>query len=213
MKGFKKCSNGHWYKEELATCPYCPGGSSALTGSEPTQVNIRGNDKPTEVFGQGTQTPSGTSTVLINPPQQPPKGAPSYGTPSPDPSTPPHTIYVTGGDPKIAGGEKEYRNRRRLVGWLATYSLDPLGVDFKLYEGKNLIGRDVGCNVTISDPMVSGKHATLLFRADKYIIKDELSAHGTFVNGEDIGTDAFELQDGDFIKMGETMLIFKSSLP
>jgi hypothetical protein len=24
MNGFKKCDNGHFYKEDLSACPYCP---------------------------------------------------------------------------------------------------------------------------------------------------------------------------------------------
>ena len=25
MKGFKQCSRGHFYKDTLSECPYCPG--------------------------------------------------------------------------------------------------------------------------------------------------------------------------------------------
>jgi hypothetical protein len=28
MKGFKRCSNGHFYKEDLQTCPHCSGGTA-----------------------------------------------------------------------------------------------------------------------------------------------------------------------------------------
>jgi DNA-binding helix-hairpin-helix protein with protein kinase domain len=27
MKGFTKCANGHYYKEELSSCPYCHDGN------------------------------------------------------------------------------------------------------------------------------------------------------------------------------------------
>ena len=30
MEGFKKCSKGHFYKEDKASCPYCPGNNSSV---------------------------------------------------------------------------------------------------------------------------------------------------------------------------------------
>jgi hypothetical protein len=38
MKGFTKCSNGHYYKEELAACPDCQGGNTA------TEIFLPKND-------------------------------------------------------------------------------------------------------------------------------------------------------------------------
>jgi pSer/pThr/pTyr-binding forkhead associated (FHA) protein len=107
--------------------------------------------------------------------------------------------------------KKEQRSNRRLVGWLVTYSIDTLGIDYRLYEGRNVVGRDADSQITVNDKTVSGKHATILFRADKYKIKDELSSHGTFVNGEDIEEETVELHDGDIIKLGDTIFKFKTS--
>ena len=211
MKGFKKCPNGHWYKEELTTCPYCPGGS-ASAGNESTPMSGGGNNNKTEAFDNNmlnmTQAGGNKTTIVSEP--APAHKSPIYSTPFSNPAN--RTVFGDEIEDGKGAGEIEYRASRRLVGWLVTYSLDPLGVDFKIYEGKNLIGRDINSNITINDKMVSGKHATLLFRADKYRIKDELSSHGTFVNGEDIDDENFELQDGDIIKIGETVLKFKSSL-
>ena len=39
MNGFKKCSNGHFYKEDLSVCPYCPGGSGATDNSVGNDLN------------------------------------------------------------------------------------------------------------------------------------------------------------------------------
>ncbi|MBP5758114.1 MAG: FHA domain-containing protein, partial [Bacteroidales bacterium] len=96
-------------------------------------------------------------------------------------------------------------------GWLVSYSLDKMGVDFRLYEGRNIIGRDMDCNITVNDNMVSGRHAVLLFRADKYSLTDQQSTHGTFVNGNDIDLEPCYLQDGDVIKVGETVFKFRTS--
>ena len=51
---------------------------------------------------------------------------------------------------------------------------DKMGLDFKIYEGNNTIGRDASNTITIiGDPAVSSKHATIMFRVDnKFYIKD-----------------------------------------
>ncbi len=108
-------------------------------------------------------------------------------------------------------GQQTYREARKLVGWLVSYTLDPLGVDFKLYEGRNIIGRDMDCGITVNDNMVSSKHAVLLFRAGKYSITDSQSSHGTFVNDADIELDPYYLQDGDVIRIGQTVFKFRST--
>ena len=87
-----------------------------------------------------------------------------------------------------------------------------MGVDFRLYEGRNVIGRDVECTITVPDKTMSGKHAIILFRDDKFKIKDELSSHGTFVNNRDIEDETVELHDNDIIRMGETDFKFKTAL-
>ena len=107
--------------------------------------------------------------------------------------------------------QRVYREVRKLVGWLVSYTLDPMGVDFKLYEGRNIIGRDMDCNITVNDNMVSSKHAVLLFRAGKYSVTDSQSSHGTFVNDVDIELEPYYLQDGDVIKVGQTVFKFRTS--
>lgn len=104
------------------------------------------------------------------------------------------------------------RNRRKLVGWLVSYTLDDMGMDFKLYEGRNIIGRNSDCQITIADKTVSGTHALILYRAGKYSISDQQSSQGTFVNDEDIELEARYLKDGDVIRIGQTILKFRTSL-
>lgn len=198
MQGeFKQCPNGHYYQGDH--CPYC---KSSNATSPKTKVFVGGgNADPIPVGGGYTGVPKttivggGAKTTTTG------TGAPSKPTEFPtDPSAPQ--------DPN----KKSPRFGRKLVGWLVTYSQDKLGVDYKLYEGRNIIGRDIDCSITINDGCVSGKHAVLLFRANKYSITDSQSSHGTFVNGEDIELDPRYLQDGDEIRVGSTILKFRSSL-
>ena len=107
---------------------------------------------------------------------------------------------------------QKYRSTRKLVGWLVSYTLDPMGVDFKLYEGRNIIGREMDCNITVNDNTVSSKHAVLLFRAGKFSITDQQSTHGTFVNDQDIDLEPCYLQDGDVIRVGQTFFKFRQSI-
>ena len=104
------------------------------------------------------------------------------------------------------------RSRRKLVGWLVTYSLDAMGVDYRLYEGKNIIGRDPRVQITIPDPAISNTHATIRYLKGKFAIKDEMSSHGTSVNDKDIELGAVYLNDGDLIQIGHTTLKFRIAL-
>jgi len=190
MNGFTKCVNGHYYKEELTSCPYCHAKNKAADVVDP-----KGK---TQLY---TEIAENNKTRIIRP------------TPSEQSSN--RTVFGEEVIAEIAGKEvvkTEYRNSRKLVGWLVTYSLDKMGVDFKIYEGRNVIGRDADCNITVLDKMMSGKHATILFKNDKFKIKDELSSHGTFVNNSDIEDEHIELHDNDLIKMGEAIFKFKSAL-
>jgi hypothetical protein len=204
MKGFKKCSNGHYYLEEFDTCPFCQGasGSSASSKDGNAVAKIAGSGNKTQsVGGFGN-----AETEIIQPP--------TIGMPKPPTSN--RTVFGDEVIRELEGGKQEveiaYRSGRKLVGWLVTYSFDTLGVDYKLYEGRNEIGRNAECNITVPDKTMSGKHATILFKNGHYKIKDELSSHGTMVNDVDIEDAHHELHDGDVIQLGETCFKFKSSL-
>ncbi|GAB4487896.1 MAG: FHA domain-containing protein [Raineya sp.] len=99
---------------------------------------------------------------------------------------------------------------RKLVGWLVSYTLDPLGQDFKLREGRNIIGSDSACDICVPDAQVSGKHLTILYRMGDFKFKDELSTNGTFVNDEFV--EEGNLKDGDIIRIGQTSFKFRSAL-
>ncbi|MES4791947.1 MAG: hypothetical protein C4321_02215, partial [Chloroflexota bacterium] len=71
----------------------------------------------------------------------------------------------------------------RLVGWLVTFDRCEDGEDFRLRAGRTLIGADSKCDVIVSDNTVSGVHASIEYKDGRCYIKDELSRHGTFVNG------------------------------
>ena len=113
--------------------------------------------------------------------------------------------------PAAGMGSGEVRSSRKLVGWLVSYTLSDMGVDFKLFEGRNVIGRDLDCQISVNDGTVSGKHCVLLYREGSYFIQDSLSTSGTRVNGADTGVNAVTLNDGDVIQVGKTVFKFRTA--
>ena len=212
MQGeFNQCPNGHYYQG--LSCPYCRTGNQAgHATSLKTEIFVGGGDEQTttvDPYG-GSSTRGGTTTVI--------EGQETIvrGTQKPN-AVYSRTVFgdeeEETQDPNIqAGPKKEPRYGRKLVGWLVTYSFDELGVDYKLFEGRNIIGRETDCNITVNDGRMSGKHAVLLFRANKYSLTDNQSSHGTFVNNEDIDLEPRYLKDGDIIRMGNTIFKFRTSL-
>lgn len=97
---------------------------------------------------------------------------------------------------------------RGLAGWLVAMSGEQAGQDFRLLEGKNLIGKAAPADIVIRDAFVSAKHAVLEFADGRYILSDQSSKNGTFVNGEQI-TGSRELAADDLIRVGRTELKFK----
>jgi hypothetical protein len=125
-------------------------------------------------------------------------------------SSPPQEGYI--GGTVIGGGGipdmNDEEDRRKLVGFLVSYTLDSNGVFFPLYEGKNYIGRNKTCNIYIQkDNKISEKHFSILYRAidKKFKFKDEQSTNGTFVNGALL--DEGELSNHNRIRIGSTELI------
>ncbi|MBQ7449640.1 MAG: FHA domain-containing protein [Paludibacteraceae bacterium] len=216
MNGFKQCPNGHFYQESLRECPYCQNAGGSIKDNRTVNIDLGSNDStiPTVTqVAQGAATSTktqvmgdfgtGAETIPVTPSHQN-AGSKSNRTVFGD------EVLETGKD----GAQQvkfQQRSTRKLVGWLVSYSFDPMGVDFRLFEGRNVIGRDADCNVTVNDGLMSGKHAILLFREGRYKISDNLSSHGTFVNNTDIEDEHFELHDGDVIKLGATVFKFKTS--
>lgn len=213
---YKQCPNGHYYRG--AQCPYCkPGNTSTVGGyagsGTSLKTEIYGTDDsqaPTETWSSfgpdsttlGPESPAKTTifddTYVTNP------GKPITSTEFGDEDS-----DFTNGNPN--GHQGGGRTARKLVGWLVSYTLDSLGVDFKLFEGRNIIGRNAECNISVNDKMVSGEHAVILYRAGKYSITDRQSSHGTFVNDTDIELEPCYLQDGDVIRVGKTQFKFRTS--
>jgi ABC-type multidrug transport system ATPase subunit len=74
-------------------------------------------------------------------------------------------------------------------------------------EGDLLIGRDPSCDLVLSNPLVSRRHARLERRSGSPVLRDLDSTNGTFVNGERMSGDR-ELAAGDMVQVGAYRLTF-----
>lgn len=230
VSGYKRCPNGHFYKDDLAQCPYC---SSSAGAPNATQAGGGAYNSDATMPGLGAAMPMGGATIPngggMGDPNKtrvmPDVGAPMGGETVPNSgaftaaepervvntpvSSASKTMIFDDSAPGVGGGE--VRSSRKLVGWLVSYTLNDMGVDFKLFEGRNTIGRDLDCQISVNDNTVSGKHAVLLYREGSYFIQDSLSTSGTRVNGSDTGVNAVALNDGDVIQVGKTVFKFRTS--
>ena len=88
----------------------------------------------------------------------------------------------------------------------------PLKGDNWVIEKELMVGRDMDCDITISDRQVSRFHAKFEINKNRQVrVVDLDSKNGTYVNGERINS-SFALGDGDAIKIALIQeLVFISS--
>lgn len=180
----KTCVNGHLYDPNVYgnNCPFCPTGATINVSGDVhgTEVSeIAGGTKPTVPVGAADSGVDGGGTVIR------------------------HVSGASSGETGAPAGN------RRLVGLLVCYDLDPLGEVYKIYEGRNTIGRRATCDIVLSgDSQISSDHLFILYREAEGVFWaiDNNSSNGTFVN-ERFENKA-QLQSDDVITIGSTRLIF-----
>lgn len=228
MQGYKKCNNGHFYKEALENCPYCPDLRSGSAGSN-DNTSIVGNAVPTtvmdalktEVYSNSTSTQNeeflGDKTLIFT--QGGNQASPGKQSGEGNSNNQFDRTFIgtmpTDGSAEDGTGSSPVKPRsaRRIVGWIISYTIDPMGVDYRIFEGNNTIGRDVSNSIILSkDVTISARHITLLYKAGKFWVKDEMSANGSFLNKEEMEIQkAYQLNDNDELRLGNTVFRFKSA--
>lgn len=87
-----------------------------------------------------------------------------------------------------------------------------IGRDFRLRRGSMIIGRGLDVDIRIPDDLASRRHAKIDFNWDPFkesatfVLTDLESTNHTFVNSRQV--DRSDLQDGDKIQIGDTVLKF-----
>ena len=71
---------------------------------------------------------------------------------------------------------------------------------------KTSVGRDKGTDIVIDDAAASRSHFDIVYKGNRFMLKDNQSTNGTFCNGARI--DEVWLEFGDVIRVGETGMTF-----
>jgi hypothetical protein len=79
-----------------------------------------------------------------------------------------------------------------------------LALDWDGSQSELLLGRHQSCDVVLSDPQVSRRHARLFFRDGSWLLQDLQSTNGTIVNGVRVGR--CEVRPGDRLVLGNEQL-------
>jgi hypothetical protein len=106
--------------------------------------------------------------------------------------------------PTAGPGRAESRSPR-----LITAPGTPAEGSYVLAGPLTVIGRAEDCDLRLSDPGASRRHAELRRAGDRVAIADLRSTNGTMVNGRQIET--VDLRDGDEIVIGETTLVYRAA--
>ncbi len=83
------------------------------------------------------------------------------------------------------------------------------GETFQPKPDRTLIGRSPECDIFLDDVTVSRKHAVLAEEDGAFVIEDQESLNGTFVNKKRIDKPT-RLADGDEVQIGKYRLTFLS---
>ena len=102
------------------------------------------------------------------------------------------------------------RRKPPVVGWFVALSGEQQGEDFRVREGQNTIGSAPDADIVLHDTAISGKHASLRYKDEKFTITDLDSSNGTFLNDRTDPIAREELKDNDIIRIGSVSLKFKS---
>lgn len=199
MANFKTCKNGHNYDAaQHAACPFCPSTTSGAD-YEKTLTDF----KNTQLFDEGNNQQF--NKTLINEETADFKITPVPGSEGADHPFKRTSIVL---EEKEGNAPLHQNEKRKLVGWLVSFTNDEYGQEFKLYAGKNKIGSDAGCDIVIRDSSISGEHTNILFRDNEFLIKDNFSTNGTKING--VSVDEGKLKEGDELRLGNTVFKFKT---
>lgn len=178
------------------TCPYCAASGPAagpppLPGRGRTLVENEPSAASTAPF---------TSPAVTAPP--PVDSAPAAGAGSRR-----KTVFDPGPSAQEPRGG-EAGERRRMVAVLVTYTWKPEGQLFPVREGRNWVGRDAECEISLpNDTQMSSRHATIVYRGQDFWIDDEKTMNGTLVDGENV-EEKRRLPEGATIRTGATVWRF-----
>ena len=203
-----------------STCPYCgaetrPGDNFCLNCGNRLTPSSQPEAQP--VVGEAT-IPAQDGWA---PPVQDQGSTPvSSGTNWSDSAVP--TIASSGFEPPTTFGSNATQSASQATSVAAATIEHPARLILRADNGEVLqeyvlekpeisIGRAPNSDILLSkDKLTSRRHATVTYENGEYILHDERSANGTFVNGQQLDEMATHmLREGDHVGIGEHELIFR----
>lgn len=99
------------------------------------------------------------------------------------------------------------------MGWLVTFDDVPSGIDHRIREGQNPVGRNADCKVRVAnDAEMSGRHGMLLFREGDLWFQDEMASNATLIDGKAVGPgQTVPVKDGALLKMGSYTYLYRAA--
>lgn len=82
------------------------------------------------------------------------------------------------------------------------YLLLPDGDRKRIASERTVIGRSGDADIVLESDSISRSHAVIVRDAGGFLVVDDGSRNGTFVNGEPVSTEPRRLDDGDIIVLG-----------
>jgi len=96
----------------------------------------------------------------------------------------------------------------QLLGWLVSISRGPQRGELFTLQPMTTVGTEPTCTVVLQDSYMSSRHCEIKAEGGIWVLRDLKSTNGTYVN--DRRVEQHELVDNDFIKVGQSVLKFKS---
>jgi hypothetical protein len=119
-------------------------------------------------------------------------------------AAPGRTVAISAED--IAGTHAN----KAVVGWLVCMEGSQKGQDFRIFDGRNVVGTAADCDIVVFDGYVSARHAIISVESSKsrYTVQDLDSRNHTFVNRQQVMKQ--DLVDNDEIRWGNARFRFKA---
>jgi hypothetical protein len=154
-------------------------------------------------FGIAVATQDGDGAEPMDVPMAPAAAAPApVPVPEPPPIVPAPAISPRPAETMIYTPPATEQDE------VATLTWD--GSQLEIADRVTVIGRSSDCDISLSDPNVSRRHAEVRRIGDGYSLVDLSSTNGTEVNGQRIQETA--LMNGDVIGVGTTSITFERRL-
>lgn len=194
-----QCVNGHYYNaSNHSTCPICGASADGI-----------GSFGPTMDPGASGSIGSFGPTVAPGAASEPVSGGYSFTEPV-TPADQSSASPAQGFSPTVAIHHDDANHVDPVVGWLICIEGPMRGNDYRIREGYNYIGREIGDIHIRGDQSISRqRHARIAYDSTthQYFFGPDEGRNLIRVNGKTI-MNPVELQNYDVITMGQTKLLF-----